>query len=96
MKLKRWTEVGTCFSFNKTHNTRILAFFEMFITQILHTKNSPHFLKTSLAKIKADVQKSLKEGSVKADFLHGEKINYAEKTSSQKLGRHALHQVRSV
>ena len=49
------------------------------MTQILHQKNSPNFLKTSLAKIKASVQKSLKGGLVKADFLHGEKIVHAEK-----------------
>ena len=40
---------------------------------------SPHFLKISLAKINAIVQKSLKGGSVKADFLHGENIDHAEK-----------------
>ena len=45
------------------------------MTQILHKKYSPHFLKTSLAKIEANAQKS----SVKADFLHGEKIDHAEK-----------------
>ena len=44
---------------------------------------SSHFLKTGLAKIKANVQKSLKGGSVKADFWHGEKIDYAEKKSSK-------------
>ena len=32
----------------------------------------------SLAKIMVNVQKSLKGGSVNADFLHGEKIEYAE------------------
>ena len=53
------------------------------MTQILHQKYSPHFLKTNLAEIKANVQKSLKGGSVKADFLHGENIDHAEKESSK-------------
>jgi len=39
------------------------------------------FLETSLAKIMVDVQKSLNGGSVKADFLHGENIDHAEKKS---------------
>ena len=55
----------------------------MVMTQILHQKNSTHFLKTNLAKIKANVQKSLKGGSVKADFLHGENIEHVEKKSSK-------------
>ena len=55
----------------------------MVMTQILHQKKFTNFFKTSLAKIKANVQKSLKGGSVKADFLHGEKIDYAEKKSSK-------------
>ena len=37
----------------------------------------------SLAKIKANVQKSLKGGSVKANFLHDENIDHAEKKSSK-------------
>ena len=41
------------------------------------------FLKTSLAKFIVDVQKSLNGGSVKADFLHDEIIDYAEKKSSK-------------
>ena len=40
-------------------------------------------VKTSFAKIKDNVQKILKGGSVKADFLHGENIDHAEKKSSQ-------------
>ena len=67
----------------KTHQTRNFALFEMVMTHILHKKYSSHFLKTSLAKIKANVQKSLKGGLVKADFLHGEKIDYAQKKSSK-------------
>ena len=82
-KYKKWTKVDTCFSFNKTHKTRHFAIFVIVMTQILHKKNSTHFWKTSLAKIKANVQKSLKGGSVKADFLHGEKIDYAQKKSSK-------------
>ena len=41
------------------------------------------FFKTSLAKIRANVQKSLKGGSVKADFRQGENIDHAEKKSSK-------------
>ena len=36
-------------------------------------------MNTSLAKCFANVQKSLKGGSVKAGFRHGEKIDHAEK-----------------
>ena len=72
-KYKKWTKVDTCFSFNKTHQTRNFALFEMVMTQILHQKYSPHFLKTSLAKIKANVQKRLRGASAEADFLHGER-----------------------
>ena len=53
------------------------------MAQILHQQIFTTFLKTSLAKIKANVQKSLKGGSVKADFLHGENIDHAEKESSK-------------
>ena len=46
----------SCFSFNKIHQTRNFALFEIVMTQILHQKYSPHFLKTNLAEIKARLQ----------------------------------------
>ena len=54
------------------------------MNQICTKKYSAHFLKTSLAEIKAKVQKSLRGGSVKADFFHGENLDHAEKKSSKK------------
>ena len=55
----------------------------MVMTQILHQKIFTHFFENKLAKIKANVQKSLKGGSVKANFLHDENIVHAEKKSSK-------------
>ena len=44
---------------------------------------SSHCWKENFAKIMVNVQKRLKGGSVKADFLHDENIDHAEKKSSK-------------
>ena len=51
----------------------------MVMTQILHQQNFITFLKTNLAKIKANVKKRLKSASFGADFLYDENIDHAEK-----------------
>ena len=51
----------------------------MVMTQILHQKISSLFLKTNLAKIKANVKKRLKPALFGADFLYDENIYHAEK-----------------
>ena len=78
-KYKKWAILDHCFSFNKPTKQEILHFLGWLRPKFCTKLFPPHFLKTSLAKIEANVQKSLKGGSVKADFLHGEKIDRAEK-----------------
>ena len=55
----------------------------MVTTQISHQIVFTTFLENKFGKIKINFQRSLKGGLVKADFLHGEKIDYAEKKSSK-------------
>ena len=82
-KYKKWAKLDPCFSFNKPTKQEILHFLGWSRPKFCTNKFSTHFLKISLAKIVANVQKGLKGGSVKADFLHGENIDQAEKKSSK-------------
>ena len=82
-KYKKWTKADTCFLFNKPTKEDILYFLTWLRPRFCTKKISPTFLKTSLAKIMVNVQKSWKGGSVKADFLYGENINHAEKKTSK-------------
>ena len=77
-KYKKWAKVDTCFSLIKPTKQEILHFSRWSWPKFCTKKISPICLKTSLAKIMVDVQKSLNGGSVKADFLHDEIIDYAE------------------
>ena len=72
-KYKKWAKLDPCFSFNKPTKQEILHFLGWSRPKFCTKLFSPHFLKTSLAKFEANVQKS----SVKADFLHGEKRDLA-------------------
>ena len=72
-KYKKWAKLDPCFSFNKPTKQEILHFLGWSRPKFCTKLFSPHFLKTSLAKIEANVQKSLKGGSVKANFLPCEK-----------------------
>ena len=80
---KKWPKVDTCFSFNIPTIKDFLHFLTLIRPIFCTNEISSHFLKTTLANIEANVQKSLKGGSVKADFLHGENIDHAEKKSSK-------------
>ena len=73
-KYKKWAKVDTRFSLIKPTKQEILHSSRWSWPKFCTKKLSLIFLKTSLAKIMVDVQKSLNGGSVKADFLHGENI----------------------
>ena len=55
----------------------------MVSTQILHQQIFITFLYESLAKIKVNVQKSLKRVSEGAEFLHGENMDHPKNKSSK-------------
>ena len=55
----------------------------MNMTQILHQQSFITFFVENLAKIKVNVQKSLKRGSEEAEFLHGENMDQPENKSSK-------------
>ena len=82
-KYKKWAKLDPCFSFNKPTKQEILHFLGWSPPRFCTKKISRHFWKTNLAKIMVNVQKSLKGGSVKADFRQGENIDHAEKKSSK-------------
>ena len=82
-KYKKWAKVDTCFSLIKPTKQEILHFLRWSWPKFCTKTFSPIFLKTSLAKIMVDVQKSLNGGSVKADFWYGESIDHPEKKSSK-------------
>ena len=80
-KYKKWTKVDACFSFNKPTKQDILHFLGGLRPKFCTEKVSQNFQKANIAKSVVNIQKSLKGGSVKADFLHDENIDYAEKKS---------------
>ena len=80
---KKWTKVDTCFSFNKPTKQTKNALLERIQTQILHQKIYITFLYESLAKIKVNVQKSLKRVSEGAEFLHGENMDHPQNKNSK-------------
>ena len=59
------------------------ACFEKFMTQILQPFFFNEVDMVYLAKITANVQKSMKTGSFGSDFLHDENIHCIEKKSSK-------------
>ena len=82
-KYKKWAKLDPCFSFNKPTKQEILHFLGWSWPKFCPKKISSHCWKENFAKIMVNVQKSLKGGSVQADFLYGENIDHAEKKPSK-------------